>query len=79
MFSLFDGTDYLNTGLNSATKEECVNAGIDFYYDFYEDNEPGQKLYDVLSKTATIEQKENMLLSGFDVIVEEHTHTLYEF
>jgi hypothetical protein len=73
MFSLFDGSDYLNSGLNSTTKEDCVKAGIDYFYDAYEDENTQ------IAKSASIDIQETILETSFDVTVQEHDNVLYEF
>jgi len=63
MFSIWDGEDYLYTGRNSKTKDECIQAGIDFVF---EDSE------EVIEEGASFGTKE-LRLNGAGYIIEEHT------
>lgn len=42
-YSIFDGQDYLYTGLNSETRRECIEDGIDFVFEDSEEKETIKK------------------------------------
>lgn len=38
-YSIFDGQDYLYTGLNSKTRRECVEEGVEFVFEDSEEKD----------------------------------------
>ena len=70
MFSLFDEQtgDYKSTGLNSTTKEEAINDGIDFIYG----EGCGLSKKDLKTVHSSTLREKELLLMSHDIIVEEH-------
>jgi len=76
MFSLFDKQtgDYKSTGLNSKTKEEAINDGMDLIYG----SESGLSKKDLkTAHSSTLKEKE-LLLMSHDIIVDEHGEEIIE-
>lgn len=74
-YSLFQDGDYLATGLNSKTKEEAVNEGVEFIIG--EDNEFSSAEQKKIRK-MTLEDKELFLAWCRDIVVEEHEKLIEE-
>lgn len=71
MYSLFDRdkNDYLNTGLNSPSKKEAINDGINFILSDGGNSRPSE------IKRLSLKSKE-MYLAGHNLFVEEHEEKL---
>lgn len=67
-FSLFQEDDYLATGLNSETKKEAVEAGIDYALSDLSLSKKERNLVLALST----EEQENYLMASANIRVDEH-------
>lgn len=70
MFSLYDQQtgEYKATGLNSKTKEEAINDGMDLIYG----QECGLSKKDLDKVHSSTLREKELLLMSHDIIVEEH-------
>lgn len=69
-FSLFQEGDYLETGKNSKTKKEAINAAVDYV--------TGSNMCSAPSKLKrmSLQDKEAHLSAAFDIEVDEHSEPL---
>lgn len=74
-YSLFQEGDYLATGLNSKTKEEAVNQGVEFIIG--EDNEFSSAEQKKI-REMPLGDKELFLAGCRDIVVEEHENLIEE-
>lgn len=68
-YSIFDGSDYLHTGRNSQTREQCIQEGIDFVFEGSEE---------VIAEGTSIETKE-LLLNNAGYKIEEHQEKITDY
>lgn len=68
-YSIFDGEDYLNTGRNSQTREQCIQDGIDFVFEGSEE---------VIAEGTSIQSKE-ILLNNAGYTIVEHQEEITDY
>lgn len=69
-YSLFQEDGFLETGKNSITKKEAINAGVEYVIDSNICSAPSKL------KRMSLKNKEAHLSSAFDIVVEEHKEVL---